>query len=146
MNRSDLDGIELRNSKHVGRLGLTLRKGKSSAPVSYTTAGNITFTAAEILNGIIVRDPNGASRTDVLPTAALLVAAIPDAQIGDVITCLVVNGADANETITFTAGAGGGYDAAQIAASRLIPQNTSKLLTIRLTGVASGSEAYVVYL
>lgn len=115
------------------------------APTSDATVGARTYTAAEILGGIIVRDPNGASRSDVLPTAALLVAAIPGATIGDVIDCLIINGADAAETITIGAGAGGGFDANQVAASRLISQNASKLLRIRLTNVTAASEAYVAY-
>jgi hypothetical protein len=115
------------------------------APTSDATAGARTYTAAEILGGIIVRDPNGASRSDVLPTAALLVAAIPGAAIGDIIDCLIINGADAAETITIGAGTGGGFDANQVAASRLIGQNASKLMRIRLTNVTALSEAYVVY-
>ena len=118
---------------------------KQTAPASYATAGPQTYTAADVLGGIIVRDPNGGNRTDTLPTAALLVAAIAKPRPGDTIDCLIVNGADAAETITVQAGTGGGFDANQTAASRVIGQNASKLLRIRLTVVAAGSEAYVVY-
>lgn len=113
---------------------------------SDNTVGNRTWTAAEILGGIIVRDTNGASRTDPLPTAQALVQALPGAAVGDVIECLMVNGADAAETITLTAGAGGGFDANQTAASRIIGQNASKMLTFRLTNVTPSAEAYVVYM
>lgn len=119
---------------------------ETGAPTSDATAGARTYTAAEILGGLIVRDPNGASRSDVLPTAALLVAAIPGAKVGDIIECLIVNGADAAETITIGAGAGGAFDANQTAASRVIPQNTTKCIYIRLTNVTPASEAYVVYM
>lgn len=112
---------------------------------SDATVGARTYTAAEILGGLIVRDPNGASRSDVLPTAALLVAAVPNAAIGDVIYCKIINGADAAETITIGAGAGGGFDVNQTAAARVIPQNSTKELAIRLTNVTLSSEAYVVY-
>jgi predicted RecA/RadA family phage recombinase len=115
------------------------------APSSYATAGAQTYTAADVLSGTIVRDPAGASRTDTLPTAALLVAAIPGAKVGDVVDVLIVNGADAAETITIAAGTGGSFDANQTAASRLIAQNSSKLVRIRLTNVTASSEAYVVY-
>ena len=123
-----------------------LARGGYGTPFSDATAGNITYTAAQLLTGIIVRDPNGDSRTDVLPTAALLVAAIVRPAIGDVVKTLFVNGADAAETITFTAGTGGGFDTNQTAASRLIGQNASKIMHIRLTNVTAASEAYVVYL
>lgn len=120
------------------------------APTSDNTVGNRTFTAAEILSGVIVRDPNGASRSDVLPTAALLVAAVTalgrgGAQVGDIVEVLITNGADAAEVITLGAGAGGGFDANQQAVSRVIGQNTSKVVRIRLTNVTAAAEAYVAY-
>lgn len=116
------------------------------APASYATAGPQTYTAADILGGIIVRDTNGASRSDVLPTAALLVAAIPGVRVGDVVRALIINGADAAEVLTIGAGAGGGFDTNQTAAARNIGQNASKILTIRFTNVTAASEAYVAYL
>lgn len=118
---------------------------QEGAPTSIATAGNVTYTAAQLLTGIIVRDPAGATRTDSLDTAAALVAAIPGATVGDVIDVYIVNGADAAENIVISAGAGGGFDANQIGPSRTIIQNTSKHLHIRLTNVGSGTEAYVIY-
>jgi hypothetical protein len=113
---------------------------------SDATAGARTYTAAEVLGGIIVRDCAGAGRSDVLPTAALLVAAMDRPRIGDVVRCYIVNGSDAAETLTIGAGTGGAFDTNQTTASRVIPQNSSKDVYIRLTGVVSGSEAYVVYM
>lgn len=113
---------------------------------SDATAGARTYTAAEVLGGIIVRDCAGAGRSDVLPTAALLVAAMDRPRIGDTIRCYIVNGSDAAETLTIGAGTGGAFDTNQTATSRVIPQNSSKDVYIRLTGVVSGSEAYVVYM
>lgn len=122
-----------------------LEDDSTPAPASYATAGPQTFSAADILGRTIVRDPNGASRTDVLPTAALLVAALPGVRIGDTVDCLIVNGADAAETITVTAGTGGTFDANQTAASRIIGQNASKIVRLRFTNVTAASEAYVAY-
>lgn len=116
------------------------------APQSYATVGAQVYTAADVLGGIIVRDTNGASRTDTLPTAALLVAALPGVRVGDVVRVQVINGADAAEVLTINAGAGGGFDANQTAASRNIGQNASKILTIRFTNVTLAAEAYVAYL
>lgn len=115
------------------------------AAASKATAGAVTLTAAEIIGGIVVADCAGAGRTYTLPTAALLVAAIPGAKVGDIVRCLVVNGSDAAEAITLAAGTGGDFDANQTAASRVVGQNTSKLVLIRLTNVTASSEAYVVY-
>ena len=145
MNRSDVEGAELRRVKGVGQMGLMVPRGKTTNPASYATAGAQTLTAADVLSGIIVADPNGAGRTYTFPTAALLVAAIPGVAIGDVITCLVINGADANEVLTLAAGSGGGWDTNETSSARNIQQNAQKLVAIRFTGVASGSEAYVMY-
>lgn len=115
------------------------------APASINTAGAVTYTAAQILGGIIVRDPNGAARNDVLPTAALLVAAMPGVAVGDIVKTKLINGADAAETITLSAGAGGGFDANQTAASQVLPQLNSKDIIIRITNVTPAAEAYVAY-
>lgn len=138
------------NPSSTGRVRLDgavgpIQGDTAPAAASKNTAGGVTLTAAELIGGIVVADPNGASRTYTLPTAALLVAAIPGAKVGDIIRCLVVNGADAAETITLAAGSGGAFDANQTAASQVIPQNSSKTVTIRLTNVTAASEAYVVY-
>jgi hypothetical protein len=116
---------------------------KTSAGVSITTVGNETYTAAQCLGGIIARDCNGASRADTLPTAADLVAAIPGVAIGDTVRLYLINGSDAAETITITEGAGGAW--IQTAASRVVPQNTSKHVHLRITNITAASEAYVVY-
>lgn len=116
------------------------------AATSITTGGNVTITAAQLLTGSIIRDCAGGARTDTLPTAALLVAAIAGAKVGDIVRCYIVNGSDAAETLTVDAGAGGAYPAAQTAASRIVGQNTSKLLHIRLTNVTALSEAYVCWM
>jgi predicted RecA/RadA family phage recombinase len=117
----------------------------SPAATSDATAGNRTITAAEVLSGIYVRDCAGAGRTDTLPTAALLVAAVPGAKVGDMLKLYVVNGSDAAENLTLGAGAGGAFDVNQTAAARVVIQNTSKLVHIRLTNVTAAAEAYVVY-
>ncbi len=141
MSHLNLDNSRLRNVQLVGQPKLRYL----SKPASYATAGAQTYTAADILSGVIVRDPNGASRSDVLPTAALLVAAVENPQIGDMFEVLITNGADAAEVITLTAGTGVSFDTNQTASSRVIGQNTSKVVRILLTAVAGGSEAYTAY-
>jgi predicted RecA/RadA family phage recombinase len=117
----------------------------SPTPSSVATAGAGTITAAMVLSKIYVRDCAGGSRTDTLDTAANIVAAVPNAKVGDVLDLLVINGSDAAEVITLAAGSGGAFDANQTASSRVVPQNASKLVKIRLTNVTASSEAYVVY-
>lgn len=119
---------------------------RQGAPTSDATAGAKTYTIAELLTGIIVRDCAGASRTDVLPTAALLVAGISGCAVGDTIECLIINGSDpVTEIITMTAGTGGEFDTNQTAVSRTLLGTCSKLLRIRVTNITASSEAYVAY-
>lgn len=115
-----------------------------AVPTSINTAGNVTLTAAQILTGIIVRDTNGGARSDTLPTAALLVAAITNPQVGDVLSCTLIGGGAAIWTILI--GAGGAFDAAQLAAQQIVGVGQSKVMRIRLTNVTAASESYVAYL
>ena len=115
------------------------------APTSKLASGDITLTEAETLSGVLVVDCGGAARDVNLPAAAALVAAVPQAKVGDMIRLYTVNGSNAAEAITIVPGAGGALDANQTAGSEIIGQNNSKLLHIRLTNVTASSEAYVVY-
>jgi hypothetical protein len=113
------------------------------APASYS--GAQTYLASDIVGGIIVN--GGTSYTSVLPTAALLVAALraifgQQLAIGMTIGCLIVNGGSG--TITLNAGSGGAYDTNQ-SSGQAILTGTSKFVMIRLTNITAGSEAYVIY-
>ncbi len=105
-----------------------------------TTAGAATYTAAQLLGGFILRDPNGAGRSDVTPTAALLVAAIPGCAVGQSFTFTIINTADAAETITVTAGSGG-----TVTGTATIAQSNNKSFLVVITNVTASSEAYVAY-
>lgn len=126
----------------VGDARLTRVLSNEGAETFDNTAGPLTITAAMVIGGSLLRDPNGAGRTDVLPTAALLVAAFTTPQVGDIVKLYVVNCADAAETITMSAGTGGTWNVNQPAAARVITQNNSRWVFIRLTNVTSGAEAY----
>lgn len=107
------------------------------------TAGAATYTAAAILGGIIARDPAGAGRTDVLPTAALLVASMKEEELGDTIECYLINQADANETITLTAGAGGTL--INVSGNDTVVQNSARIIVIRLTAISTPTyDAYLI--
>ena len=71
-------------------------------PSNETTAGNVTYSADQMLTGILVRDPNGASRADIFPTAAQIVAALAakfgTAAVGMRFEFILCNNADAAET------------------------------------------------
>ncbi len=96
------------------------------------TAGVATYTAAQLLGGLILRDPAGAGREDVTPTAALIIAAITNAATGDSFEFTIRNTADANETITVTAG-----DSVTLSGTMTIGQNNSKRFLAVVTGAAT---------
>lgn len=122
-------------------------------PSTITTAGAVTYTAAQILGGHINRDPNGAGRSDTLPTAALLVADLRSkarqmglaVQQNLTVEFVIQNNANGAYTITVLAGTGGTV-AVNVAGSHTltVAQNNSKMFRLYVT-TTSGSEAYVVY-
>lgn len=62
------------------------------------TAAAVTFSAAQLLGGMILRDPNGAARADLLDTAENIVAAIAGCEVGSCFEFTIRNTADAAET------------------------------------------------
>lgn len=110
------------------------------APATDATAAAITMTAAQLLAGIILRDPNGAGRADLVPTAANLRAALPGIEVGSGFEFTIRNTADAAETITVTTNTG-----ATLSGTMTIAQNNSKRFLAVFTNVTPGSEAYSLY-
>lgn len=88
-----------------------------------STAGAVTFSAAEVLGGLILRDPNGAGRSDLLPTVASLAIALEDQKepAGMSFEFTIRNTADAAETITVTTNTGW-----TLSGTMTIAQNNSK--------------------
>jgi ABC-type branched-subunit amino acid transport system ATPase component len=105
-----------------------------------TTAAAVTFSTTEVLGGIILRDPNGAGRADLLPTAANLADAVQGAMIGTGFEFTIRNTADAAETITVTTNTG-----LTLSGTMTIAQNNSKRFLAVFTNVTPGSEAVTVY-
>lgn len=64
----------------------------------------VTFTAAELLGGLILRDPNGDDRADLVPTAAQIIAALDTPVVGTSFEFTIRNTSNAGsgETITLT--------------------------------------------
>jgi hypothetical protein len=149
INEAGLDQIVNCNRNRAtiaNPLGINYMLGIGT-PVSLAPAGTQTLTAAQLGTGIVVLNPSVANTT-TFDTAANIVAYFNSnsagAVVGDILTCLIINGQSTN-TLTLAAGSGGAYDTNQTAGSRIILGNSSKVVYIRLTNVTSGSEAYVVY-
>jgi hypothetical protein len=107
---------------------------------SISTAGAATYSAANLVGGMIIRDPAGDNRSDVTPTAAQIVGAISGAVAGSAIEFVVRNAADAAETITVTAGTD-----VTLSGTMTIAQNNSKRFLAVVTNAESGSEAVSIY-
>lgn len=96
-----------------------------NAPATISTAGPATYTVAQFSTGILLRDPNGSSRTDTTPTAALIIGAFALDYDDDTVQILLRNTSDAAETITLQGGVG-----VTIAGAATIAAGESRTLTL----------------
>lgn len=127
----------------LGYAGTNFLIGKTTVS-TIATAGAVTYTAAQLTGGLIKRDPAGGARSDITPTgtqigAALIAAGAGADPSGRSFEFTIVNDADANETITVTAGAdvtlSGTMTIAQSNAKRfLCLMNTATTATIYSLG------------
>lgn len=87
------------------------------------TAGAVTYGADEVLGGLILRDPAGAGRADLVPTATAVYTQLskPVKVAGLSFDFTIRNTADAAETITLTVNTG-----VTISGTATIAQNNSK--------------------
>jgi len=110
-----------------------------------TTGGAITLEAADLLGGVIDSDPGGAVAW-TFDTAANIVAAISDAEVGYSFTCWLHNDGSngVGEVVTLTAAAGVTLHGST--ATLTEGTNETALLLIRLTNVTAASEAVDVYI
>ncbi len=97
-----------------------------------STAGSRTYTAAELLGGMILRNPNGGNRSDVTPTATQIVNAIEGCINGSSFEFTIRNTAGAAETITLTQGTG-----VTLSGTMTIAQNNSRRFLAVVTNVES---------
>jgi hypothetical protein len=106
-----------------------------------STAGADTWTIAKMRGGLILRDCNGANRSDVTPTAAAIVGGVPNAAVNDTFLVHVINITGAAYTVTVTAGA----NVTLVPATVTIAQNENATLLVRLTNVTGASETVTIY-
>lgn len=111
---------------------------------SITTDGNVTYTAAQMLGGRIVRSGLSANRTDAVDTAANIVAAIPGAAVGMSFQFLLDNSDDAS-TIDFSGASTGVTYRPPLNGVASLAAAHAGLVTVVLTNVSGGSEAVTVY-
>ena len=119
------------------------RFGTLTFPTTVNTANstdaNQTYTAAQVLGGLISRTI-GAARTDTMPTAAALVEAVQGVQAGHSFEFFVRN--TGGFTLTLAVGAGGTADAIS---TLTVTSGNTRTLKLIFTNVNVGSEAYTLY-
>lgn len=99
-------GLGVAGSATIGGTFSSAGPVLSQVTVSATKTSAATLTASEVVSGLAIVDPTSASFTLTLPTAALIVAAIPNATVN---TCFyyrlrsITGGAN---TVTLAAGTG----------------------------------------
>ena len=96
-----------------------------------------TVTAAQLLTRVLDGTP-GAAATYTLPTAALLVGAMPDVAVGDSFLFVVNNITASTHAITIAAGSGGTADGTLTVAAA-----TDRAFLVFITGITTA--AYYVY-
>ena len=106
--------------------GVVVKKGTVS---TLSTAGVVAYTAAQMLGGLILRDPAGAGRADTVPTANSIYVELgsPVRHVGMSFDFTIRNTADAAETITVTADAGATMT---LSGTMTIAQNNSKTFRV----------------
>jgi hypothetical protein len=109
-------------------------------PTVVNAASAATYTAQSLLSGMILRDPAGAARSDTLPSAALLVAALPGVAVGTTFRVIVRNDAGGAFAITVLTAPG-----VTLSGTMTIAQSNLKVFMVRFTNISPGTEAYTVY-
>jgi hypothetical protein len=120
--------------------GITQVAWQRAVVTTLATAGAVTFTIAQLLGGIILRDPAGAARADLLPAPAAVVAGIAGCVVGSSFEFTIRNTADQAETITVTANG-----LSTVSGTATIDQNNSKRFLGVVTNIGSGTEAVSFY-
>ena len=111
---------------------LQFKRAPINSPVVYTTASAVVYTSSALNAGTITRDPNGASRTDTTASAANIIASLQLTENYMERDCLIVNTADAAETITLAGGAG-----VTIKGTITIGQNQATRIALTRTGASA---------
>ena len=119
-------------------LGL-LMDVRASAAVSADS--NQTYTAAQLLGGIVTRTGITANRVDAVDTAANIVAAIPGAVVGTSFDFVVNNNDDASTVTVNGASTGITYEGVATA----LAAGDAWLFKVFITNVTAASEAATVY-
>lgn len=113
--------------------GTFLKKGTVA---TISTAAAVTYTAAQIFGGLILRNTTGAGRADLMPTVASMAAYLtnPYKIAGASYDFTIRNTAGAAETITLTTNTG-----LTLSGTMTIAQSNSKTFRIVFTNATTAT-------
>lgn len=123
----------------AGAYAVTLYSaGRPRLPMSqYSTAAlqSASMTAAQFAGAETVHFENTGTTPGNLatPTAAQIIAGIPNAQVGDVYTLFIRNSSSGANTATITAGNG----SVTLTGTMTIAQNVTRMFAVRVTGATT---------
>jgi hypothetical protein len=87
-------------------LAVDVANAASQRTVTSVTSSAPTLTAAQMVNGIVTLSGQTAAQTVTTDTATAIVAAIPNAQIGQTFEVVIQNGHTSSGTATLSGGTG----------------------------------------
>jgi len=131
------------SASNTGKIGWSLTdqtlSGRAYSSQSYSTISNaagVTYTTAQMLNGMIVRSGTTGPFSDTTPTASAIVSAIPGCEIGTTFTVWIAN--DGDDTLTIVAGSG-----VSLLRTTSIPSGYNRRYVGRVTNVTTPAVAVV---
>lgn len=104
--------------------------------VSVANAGNVTYTTTQLQGGFINRSGATSARTDVTPTAAQIVAAIPGAEVDTGYRFTIANNNTASGSVTLSAGTG-----VTVTMGTPVIAGDRATFHVKVTNIGSGTEA-----
>lgn len=118
---------------------------RTPTTTTINNTSNVTYTAAQVLGGVINRDPNGADREDNTPTAASIVSAMVAKNSACVVDSsfrfILSNTSSGTELLDFEGGTG-----VTIKGQPRLGAGRSINIVVAITNATSGSEAVTFYL
>jgi len=112
-------------------------------PVIINTPANVTYTPAQLMAGMILRDCGAAARSDTVPSAANLCNQIQGCMVGTSFQWELRNTTAGAFAVTLLAAAGSGVTLSPVGTS--VAQAGTRTYMVVFTNVTPGSEAYTLY-
>jgi hypothetical protein len=112
-------------------------------PASSAVSSGTTWSASYVLSGVFIRSGVSANFTDTFPSAAAIVAALTEPNVGAATPLMVIN--ETGVVMSIQAGAGVTLGGITSGGKFTIAANTSHWFWVTATTLTAGSEAVTIY-